>query len=188
MTPRLFAFAARPRVLAGLALGTVVVGVAMAPAIVTMADHGASVTEWETAGSVERTREVLEGWGDAGERAAWWQLALDIPFVLGFGLFFAGACTAVARRATERGKPGLGRIAATGAWLGPVAAAADLLQDLSLALILGGRLAQPWPRISALAAPLVAVCIATAALVALAGALTTRGAASVEAPDRGVAG
>jgi hypothetical protein len=156
----------------------------MLPAIATMADHGASVFEWESAGSVARTQEILEEWGGAGEAAAWWQLALDVPFVIGFGLFLAGACTAVARRAGETGRPRLQRVATAGAWLGPLAAAADLLQDISLALVLGGHVAQPWPRISALTGPFITACVAIAALLALAGALATRKPAVVEAAAR----
>jgi hypothetical protein len=188
VSPRIFVFVSRRRPLAVLAAVTVVCGLAMVPAIVTMVDHGASVTAWETAGDVERTREILAEWGPAGERAAWSQLALDVPFVLGFGLFFAGACTAVARRAAERGRQGLRQIAAVGAWLGPVAAAADLLQDLSLALILAGHVTQPWPRISALTAPFIVACIGLAATIAIVGALLTCRPSAVEATDRGAAG
>jgi hypothetical protein len=188
MTPRLFVVAARPRVLAILAGVIVVFGIAMVPAIVTMADHGASVVEWESASSVERMQEILAEWGEAGERAGWWQLVLDVPFVLGFGLFFAGACTAVARRAEERDRPGLRRAAVAGAWLGPVGAAADLLQDVSLALVLSGQVAQPWLRIAALTGPLITACIALAAVVALGGWLLTRGPDRVETFDRGATG
>lgn len=185
MTPRLFAAAARPRALAALAAVVVVFGLAMVPAIVTMADHGASVIEWESAGSVDRMREILNEWGEAGERAGWWQLALDIPFVLGFGLFFAGACTAVAGRARDTGRSRLQRIATLGAWLGPVAAVADLLQDVSLALVLGGHIAQPWPRIAALTGPFITACIAIAAVVALVGMLLTRSGNASRPLNRG---
>jgi hypothetical protein len=180
--PRLFAAAARPRWLWALAGVVVLFGVAMLPAIATMADHGASVIEWESAGSVARSQEILGEWGDAGETAAWWQLALDVPFVVGFGLFFAGACTAVSRRAGETGRPRLQRIAAAGAWLGPLAAAADLLQDVSLALILSGQVSEPWPQIAALTGPLITACIAIAALLALGGALATRKPATAARP------
>jgi hypothetical protein len=181
--PRLFVLASRPRALCALAGVIVVFGAAMLPAIVAMADHGASVVEWESAGSVARMQEILEQWGAAGEAAAWWQLALDVPFVIGFGLFFAGACTAVSRRAGETGSPRLQRIAAAGAWLGPLAAVADLLQDISLALILGGQVTEPWPQISALTGPFITACIAIAALLAVAGAVATRKPAAAEAAD-----
>lgn len=98
----------------------------------TMAGHGASLFAFEGAGSVARSEEVVSGWGSSGKAAAWWQLALDTPFLLAYGLFAAGACAAVARRAARIGKIRLGRAATVMAWCGPVAAAADFLQNVSL--------------------------------------------------------
>lgn len=63
-------------------------------------------------------------------------------------------------------------------WLGPLAALADLIQNASLALILSGHIAQPWPRISAISAPTTFVLEGTALAFALAGWLATRQAAS----------
>ena len=48
--------------------------------------------------------------------------------------------------------PQLERAAIVFAWFGPLAAAADLSQNVSLALVLSGHVVQPWPRISAIAA------------------------------------
>jgi hypothetical protein len=100
--PRPFAMAARPRSLLVLAAVTLVSGLAMLPAMATMADHGASLFAFESAGAATRSAEILAGWGDAGEAAMWWQ-ALDLPFLVGYGLFAAGACTAVAIRAERSG-------------------------------------------------------------------------------------
>jgi hypothetical protein len=172
--PPLFLFASRPRVLVALALTVLLSGAAMLPALSTMADHGASVLEWESAGAPARSQEILDQWGGAGEAAAWWQLGLDIPFVIGFGLFLAGACMAVARRADEGGQPRLQRALGAGAWLGPLAAGADLLQDVSLALILSGQVEQPWPRVADLTGPVITACAAAAASLALVGLLATR--------------
>lgn len=146
----------------------------MLPAMATMSDHGAGLFAFESAGSVARSQEILAGWGDAGRAAMWWQLALDIPFLFGYGLFLAGACAAVARRAERGGRRRLARAAAVAAWFGPIAAAADMLQNVSLALVLSGRVAQPWPRISALAGPVTTTLVAVAALFAACGALVTR--------------
>jgi hypothetical protein len=161
-----------------LAALTLASGAAMLPAMATMSDHGASLFAFESAGSAAPSREILAGWGDAGKTAMWWQLALDVPFLIGYGLFLAGACTAAARRARRCDRPRLAQLAATAAWFGPLAAAADLTQNVSLALVLSGHVAQPWPRISALAAPLVTCLCAVAALVALCTVAMTRRAAS----------
>ncbi len=173
--PRLFVAASSRRRLLVLAAITLASGAAMLPAIWTMADHGASLSAFESCGTVARAEEILAAWGDPGRAAMWWQLGLDIPFVFGFGLFFAGACAAVARRAAEASMPRLERAAAIAVWLGPIAALADLVQDLSSAMILSGRVEQPWPRLSAVAIGLVGPLMAAAALFAAAGYLATRG-------------
>lgn len=172
--PRLFVFAGTRRGLIGFAALALLSGAAMLPALATMAHHGATVLEFESAAGVDRSREILSEWGPAGETAMWWQLALDMPFLIGYGLFLAGACAAVARRAHESGQLRLERAAVAFAWLGPIAAASDFAQNVSLALVLNGHLEQPWPRISALAAPATSWLAAAAALFALAGAVATR--------------
>lgn len=173
--PRLFVAVSSRRRLLALAAIVLASGAAMLPAIWTMADHGASLSAFESCGTVARAEEILAGWDGPGKAAMWWQLGLDIPFVIGFGLFFAGACAAVARRAAEASMPRLERAAAVAVWLGPIAALADLVQDLSSAMILAGQVEQPWPRLSAVAISLVGPLMAVAALFAVAGYLATRG-------------
>ncbi|HET6571723.1 MAG TPA: hypothetical protein VFG58_09575 [Solirubrobacterales bacterium] len=172
--PRLFVAAGTRRGLLTFAALTLISGAAMLPTIATMADHGASVLAFEGAGSVARSQEIVAEWGSAGKMAMRWQLVLDTPFLVGYGLFLAGACAAVARQASWAERFRLERAAVALAWLGPIAAAADLLQNVSLALVLFGHASQPWPRISAVAG-LTTTCFCTAAaLFALAGALATR--------------
>jgi hypothetical protein len=172
--PRPFLLAARKRSLWALAALTLIAGAAMLPALATMTAHGASLIAFELAGSVSRSGEIVSEWGAAGRDAMWWQLALDTPFLIGYGLFLAGACTAVAGRARRAGRPRLRRAATIVAWFGPIAAAADLLQNVSLALILAGHEAQPWPRISALGGYLTNVLITIGLAFALCGAVATR--------------
>ena len=155
----------------------------MLPAMRTMADHGASLIAFENAGSVDRAAEILAEWGAAGERAMWWQLAFDLPFLIGYGLFAAAACAAVARRAAAAGKPRLRRAATVFAWFGPLAAARDLLQNIALARVLAGRVEQPWPRIAAVGGSAITILVAASVLFALVGAFLTResGTAAVAA-------
>jgi hypothetical protein len=60
------------------------------------------------------------------------------------------------------------------AWLGPLAAVADLAQNVSLAIVLADPVSQPWPTISAFAAPATTALGAAAVVFALAGALATQ--------------
>jgi hypothetical protein len=172
--PRLFVVAGRKRSLWALAALTLLSGAAMAPAIDTMATHGASLIAFESAGSVSRSSEIVSGWGEGGKSAAWWQLAFDTPLLVGYGLFLAGACAAVARRAQQAGRLQLQRAAAAIAWFGPLAAGADLLQNVSLALILSGHEVQPWPRISALGGALTTILMSLGLAFALGGTIATR--------------
>jgi hypothetical protein len=146
-----------------LAVATALLGVAMLPAMGTMESHGASLLSFENAGSLGRSAQILARWGDAGKAASWWQLGIDTLFLLGYGALLAGGCAAVARRARAASKPRLQRLAAVACWFGPIAAASDLAQNISLALLLGGHVEQPWPRISALA-NVVTLSFAAAAL------------------------
>jgi len=172
--PQLFRAAGNKRRLMALAALTLLSGAAMLPAMRTMGDHGASLIAFESAGTAQRSQEILTEWGDAGKTAMWWQLGLDLPFLIGYGLFLAGACAAVARRAGEAGKPRLEQAAAVLVWFGPLAAAGDFLQNVSLALVLEGHVTQPWSRIAALANPIGNSLTVSAGLFALCGALATR--------------
>lgn len=172
--PRLFVAAGTKRGLLGLGALTLLCGAVMLPAIQTMANHGASLIAFESAGSVARSQEIVSEWGSAGKAAMWWQLALDTPFLIGYGLFLAGACAAVAGRARSLEMPRLERAASVLAWFGPIAAAIDFSQNVSLGLVLTGHVTQPWPRISAVAGSLTTTLALVAALFAIGGTFTTR--------------
>lgn len=174
---------ASPRALLLLAIAAVACGAAMVPAMATMGDHGHSVIAFEDAATVGRSRQILSDWGGAGKRAMWWQLAFDTPFLVAYGLLLGACCAAVLRRARERGMQRLGAAAAVFTWFGPIAAAFDLSQNISLALVLAGHVAQPWPAISAVAARATSALALAAALFALGGFLATRRAPTLAVND-----
>jgi hypothetical protein len=157
----------------------------MLPAMHTMSDHGHSLFDFENAGSVANSREIVEDWGGAGKAAMWWQLGLDLPFMAGYGLFLAGCGAAVVRRAQSAGKLPLATVAAVVAWFGPLAALLDFLQDVALALVLTGHVNQPWPRISAVVGMPTTLLVATALLFAIAGFLGTRGPSALPSEELG---
>lgn len=173
--PPFFLALSTPRRLLALAAIALISGAAMLPAMWAMSDHGYSLFAFEQAGSVERSAEIVDAWGEDGKRAAWWQLAFDTPFLVGYGLFAAGACAAVARRADRAGKPRLRQMAAVVVWFGPMAAVADFLQNVSLALILLGHIDSPWPQISATGGSLTSALMGAALLFAVVGWASTRG-------------
>jgi hypothetical protein len=172
--PRLFLAAGTRPTLIVLGALTLAFGAAMLPALATMAGHGASVVDFESASTVAQSQRILSEWGEAGEQAMWWQLALDTPFAVCYGLLLAGGCAAVARRAHRWDMPRTERAAVLFAWLGALAAVADLAQNMSLTIVLVAPVSQPWPTISAFAVPITTVLGATAAAFALGGAFATR--------------
>lgn len=146
---RLFEAVGRPRWLAATGAATVLLYLAMIPSFHGMSGHGASLGTFEDARSVVESTRIVTEWGDAGRDAARTQLLIDLPFMVSYALFLAGACTFVAGRARRVGRPRLGRVAEVLAWCGPIAAALDLAQNVALALILTGHHTQPWPLVSA---------------------------------------
>src|SRR5262249_40497734 len=99
-------------------------------------------------------------------------------FLIGYGLLLAGTCAVVARRAERMGLPDLQRIATKVAWFGPLAAGADLLQNVSLGLILTGRETQPWPAIAAVCGCVTLALMAIGVVFVSIGPLRTRAPAS----------
>jgi hypothetical protein len=182
--PRLFVWARRPRVLCAFGALALASGAAMLPAMATMSHHGASLLSFEYAGSVARSSQIVTGWGHAGRAAAWWQLALDEPFLIGYGLFLAGACAAVAKRARATGHARLARAGIAFAWCGPLAAGSDLIQNIALALVLTGHHTQPWPRISAVCGAITLSLATIAALFSAIGLFATRQHARAPRPAR----
>jgi hypothetical protein len=170
---RLFKVMGGPRWLVASGMATVFLYLAMVPSFHGMSDHGASLGSFEDAGSVGRSSEIVDEWGDAGRDAARSQLLIDLPFMVSYASFLAGACMFVAGRARRLGRSRLTRLAAAIAWCGPIAAACDLAQNIALALILGGHHTQPWPRISAVTAIVTRGLAEGALLFVIVGAAIT---------------
>lgn len=146
---RLFRVFGQGRWLALVSLTTLLLYLAMIPSFHAMSGHGASLGSFEDATSVSESTAIVEEWGSAGREGAWIQLVIDLPFMASYALLLAGACSFVARRAAEVSWNRFASFAEVAAWSGPIAAGCDLMQNISLALILGGQHSQPWPRISA---------------------------------------
>lgn len=146
---RLFEKAGEGRWLVLLSLTTLLLYLAMIPSFHAMSGHGASLGSFEDATSVSESTAIAEEWGSAGREGARTQLVIDLPFMVSYALLLAGACNFVAKRAACVGWSRFASFAEVAAWSGPIAAGCDLMQNISLALVLGGQHSQPWPRISA---------------------------------------
>ena len=171
--PRLFD---RPRpglLLMALLVATLAVGALALPALDTISDRGAGIFEFELAASSSDAREIVNGWGEEGRSAARESLLLDYPYLILYGLLFAGACAAVSRRAERAGKPALARLGAVLAWGALAGAAADALENAALLIVAAEHTGQPWPALAALFAVIKFALTIAAFLYAIVGFLLT---------------
>ena len=178
--PRLFA---RRRILLALFAASAIFGVLQLPELGTMSDRGEGIVAFELARTPERASEILTEWGEEGQDAARVSLFLDFPYLVFYGLFLAGACSAVARRA---GVLGWSRIAAMGivlAWGSLVAAWSDALENLALLLVVEDNTNQPWPGFAFSFATIKFALAAPALLYAVLGWGATARSAGGGGPD-----
>jgi hypothetical protein len=128
----------------------------------------ATMTQFEFAGSSERAEEIRDEWGPAGRDSARRAVLIDYGFILGYALFGALACWALADVAARRGRSRLMRLGYGLAWGQLVAGLADAVEDAALLLILGGDTVQPLPALAAVAAGLKFTLVGLALVYALA--------------------
>jgi hypothetical protein len=156
-----------------LAAVTVAFGVAALPSLGDMDDHGVGILELEFTGTSDKAAEHYEQLGSDGRSAARTSLLLDYPYLVGYGLFLAGACVAVSDRARRTGRPRLAAIGPPLAWGALGAAACDAIENAALLLILDGHTGQPWPAVAFGCASVKFALAASASLYALGGWLAT---------------
>ena len=159
-----------------LAAGTLAFGIAALPSLGTMEDNGVGILELEFVGSAGKAEELTAELGSEGRSAARTSLYIDYVYLVFYGLFFAGACIAVAVRAERVGRR---RLAAAGrpiAWAGLAAAGMDAIENTALLFILDGETGQPFPATATGFATVKFALAATALLYALFGWAMTRAA------------
>jgi hypothetical protein len=99
---------------------------------------GPGIIPFELAGTAERSRQIMETWGEEGRAAAKRSLLLDFPFPATYASLQAMACAASSDALSVRGN----RLADVGglfSWSQLAAALCDYVENTSLLLILAGR-------------------------------------------------
>ncbi len=135
-------------VVIGLGLIVFLSSMAIGAAATSMTEHGVSVGDFQFAGTSAKAELAYNELGQAGRHAAWWFLALELPFLIGYGLLLCAGCAFAALRLAAAGAERLARIARFAAVFGLLAAGSDLIQNSALVVILTGNFAQPAPRIA----------------------------------------
>jgi pimeloyl-ACP methyl ester carboxylesterase len=132
-------------------------------------EGGPGIVGFELAWDNEHAQRILAEWGEDGRDAAWWSLWIDLPYLALYSVFWALAVRAARDHAARRRWEGL---AALGSRLWPLALVAgmfDLLEDVSLMIVLGGAEGRGGPFLAAVFATLkflsLAVVVGYVALV-----------------------
>lgn len=101
--------------------------------------YGASISEFEFAGSSSRAAQIMAEWGSEGRRLAHLGLLLDYGYMLSYGLFFALAGFAVRDAARARGWRRMAKAGSVVPYFALAAACFDASENVALLLTLGGR-------------------------------------------------
>jgi hypothetical protein len=145
---------------------------------------GPGIVGFELAGSLARSRDIVESWGVPGVRAARLSLVLDYPYLISYGAFLALAAAAI-RDLTRR--QGRRRLAAAGrviVFFPVVAAGCDAIENVGLLLALDGRGGAAAPALAAGFAGVKFVLTTLAILYILIGLTArVRGPANPSAPS-----
>ena len=168
--PRLFS---RPQALLAFFAGAAVFGVLALPELGTMSDRGEGIIAFELARTPERANEIITEWGEEGRSAAKTSLYLDYPYLVFYGLFLAGACAVVSRRAEALGWQRVAAIGVLLAWASLVAAWSDAIENIALLLVAFEHTNQPWPGAAFTFATIKFALAAPALLFAALGWLAT---------------
>ena len=128
------------------------------------------IIDFEFAGSVERTQELVDSWRAEGvlEEAAFLH-GLDFLYPLLYTAALAGGCIAAASIWTQATRPRLASLGPPMAWVAVAAAGFDYVENVALATALLGEPAAPWPQIALAAAVLKFAGIAVSFLYCLSG-------------------
>jgi hypothetical protein len=96
----------------------------------------------------EQAREYIALLGPDGVDAARIGLYLDFPYLVVYALALSAACIVLAARAAEQGHTNLAAAGRRIAWLAPVVAGLDAIENIAILLVLGVSVEQPWPAIA----------------------------------------
>ena len=156
-------------VVIGLGLIVLLSSMAIGAAATSMTEHGVSVGDFQFAGTSAKAELAYNQLGQNGRRSAWWFLAFELPFLVGYGLLLCASCAFAARQLAAAGAERLARLARFSVVFGLLAAGSDLIQNSALAINLMGHFAQPAPRIAEVFGDLIWVFGISAGFVFVAG-------------------
>ena len=138
----------RGRQLLGLVLVLLGVGSLALPSYGRMDERGVSILDVEFMRTSDKAAELIARLGPSGVDATQMAIYLDFAYLVLYAVVFSAACAVLAARAADRGLASLAAAGRAIAWLAPVAAALDAVENVALLQVFGGSVDQPWPGIA----------------------------------------
>ena len=137
---------------------------------------GASISEFEFAGTNSHAAQIVAEWGPEGRHLAHLGLLLDYGYMLSYGLFFALAGFAVRDAARTRGWRRMAKAGSFVPYFALAAACFDASENVALLLTLGGNGGSFAPPFATVCSSIKWALIGTAILYVLGGvAMLLRG-------------
>lgn len=131
--------------------------------------HGASISDFEFAGTQARAAEIASEWGTEGRHLARLGLLLDYGYMLSYGLFFAFAGFAIRDAARPRGWRRMAKVGAVVPYFALAAACFDAAENVALLRTLAGHGGSFAPPFATVCSSIKWTLIGTAMLYSLCG-------------------
>ena len=124
-----------------MALGAATLGFTVALYVLDphVQGYGASISDFEFAGSGSRAAQIMVEWGSEGRRLARLGLLLDYGYMLSYGLFFAFAGFATRDAARTHGWRRMAKVGIVVPYFALAAACFDASENVALLLTVGGH-------------------------------------------------
>ena len=135
----------RERFVVGLFLLMLGTGALALPALGLMSMRGVSIFDLEFMRTSADASEQVARLGPDGVVSAKVAVYVDFPLLVLYAMTLSAACVVVAARSMALGSFRLAAIANRVAWLAPIAAACDAVENAAILRVLSGHVDQPWP-------------------------------------------
>lgn len=107
---------------------------------------GASIVDFELAGTLPNAQAIMHGWGAANRQRALRQTYVDFAFILLYALTLALGCGLAARQFTAGGA--LATLGPYLAWAQLTAGLLDVVENVTLMRLLQGSTNASWPQLA----------------------------------------
>ena len=173
----------RVRFVVGLFLLTLGMGALALPSLGLMSMRGVSIFDLEFMRTSVEASEQVARLGPDGVVSAKVAMYVDFPLLVLYALTLSAACVAVAARSMARGAFRLAATANRVAWLAPIAAACDAVENVAILRVLAGDVDQPWPGLAFGFATLKFVMLAVVVILILVGLVLSRDQVSAQVAE-----